>query len=334
MEESELLDRAKTYSFDQLPTDRDCFVIPEAEYKVLVAEWCRYYDEPDGQVVAHPNERLSYRWCALKKVGGASYDVNVCITRSHRFHGVLRRLAHKDFVACLYFREYSKRPYIVVSDDWISQIEKNHSSIFAMIDTIGMREFLANEGKVSKERYFLLSEKVDQIADSNKDCVFLSFADSVLIKTNWEAADEKYIETYQPERFIGIVNLIQFAILEALSLKSYAVVSQGVNYIESSDLVRPSGVVNHFSIPSISGPFAEIFAIDDTVRKNIKNGTHNPKSLYLSEALVLSLKTKNGTANGKFEYFDYVPKGLSFWWNRYVPTDFENLRQLVEGVGE
>jgi hypothetical protein len=265
---------ARLYSFEEIPLGRDVFIIGADDLENLRREWSRYLAEPDGTTPAHPNGFLNWRWGALEARGTLSCDVNVCITMSTRFHGAIQKLPSAKIVACVRFVDYEKRPYLVVSQDWFEDIERTMFSLYALVDVIGMKALLDRQGRVEREQALALRDGIDALAARNPDHAFLSFADNVLIKTNWSAQQERYDTTYRPEEFLRLVSKVREVFRSALQLDAYGVVTQGSNQLVDDALLRVSGEHNHVFLGSLGTPFADLFDIDAAVRAAIRAKTH------------------------------------------------------------
>ncbi len=113
---------------------------------------------------------------------------------------------------------------------------------------------------------------------------FVSFADSLLIKGNWTVghfrSDVSY--TYSPEVFVHIFKELQAVYREVLGLDVYAILTQGTNEYYEDSLVHISSGKNHVSLNSLGVPFAQLMAIDTSVRTAIKAKEHGRFELYLT----------------------------------------------------
>jgi hypothetical protein len=120
---------------------------------------------------------------------------------------------------------------------------------------------------------------------------FISFADSLLLKSNWAVghhqSELKY--DYEPEVFINLAKELSGIYQECLGLKVYAVIAQGDN----DNLLHISETKNHVSLNSLGIPFAQIIEIEGVARQALKDGIHEPSDLYMDERYYRSLKLKN-----------------------------------------
>ncbi len=314
----------REYSFEEIPQDRDSFIIPENDLNIFIDICNKINMGIPTENVNHPNEKIDYRWCFVEKLDEDSCDINICVTMNHRFHGVMKKLPKNMFIGCIQAFQFESRPYIVVKDEWIESLQNIPSSIYCMIDIIGIKNYLNKKGIIGCDIYDDYQKRINNIAKNNPEYIFLSFADSLIIKANWEIQANMYNKTYNPEKIIIIIKQIHEIIFEIFKLNSYAIITQGINYVETKDIEGISAN-NYLSIPSISAPFAELFDIEEAVKKNIKNHIHKPYNLYISESVLLTLKFINFKMRDYFEYFHYQPKSFVQSWNRYSPVIIETI---------
>lgn len=107
-----------------------------------------------------------------------------------RFHEVKTFLPTDAFVAAALAYEYDKRVQLFVRTGWLRALHLRSNSIFAMIDAVDMTDAL-KLGKVSHDSVISLRDRLDDIASRHPDISLISFADSLLLKTNWTAGMSK-----------------------------------------------------------------------------------------------------------------------------------------------
>ena len=275
-------------TLDDVPLHRDCVLIGSDQFEELNRIWKDFF--ASGAGMDHPNNHLRVRWCALKGIGADSCEVNICVTKMSRYHGAVKTLPRSKFIVGVYSWDYAKRRYLVVDQQWFDQIEQEPFSLYALVDVIGMKKLLDKHGRVDERQLTAIREGIDALAARNPDHAFLTFADNVLVKTLWRAAEPEYDATYKPEQFLGITEEIDAIFAGALGLHTYVVATQGANYSEETSLLQISPGRNHVFFGSLATPFVEIFEIDKAIRAALQRGTHGPKELYLSESLFLTLQ--------------------------------------------
>ena len=336
MDESENLwpKGVDVYGFDDIAKfcRRDLVLLGSDELNLLRHHWIRYLAEPDGTTPAHPNEFLKFLWCSVEATGIDSYDLGILISNRTRFHLATVRLPRSKFTVFIDIWNYNKCPYLVVTQDWFDEILRTHFSLYGLVDAVGMRKLLAAQGHITREQVVATREGIDQLARRHPNHAFLSFADTVLVKTNWSMmGDAQYEATYRPERFLELIEDVRRVFRSALHLDSYAVVTQGANAAAEDGLVSISPERNHVSFGSLGTPFAQLFEMDTAIRKAVRAGLHRRKTLYLANWFFLTLHykdpfTKNTLAKGlvPFESKFSTPDECS-----YLPVESEELFDLI-----
>lgn len=325
----------EVYPFDRIPSRRDLFLIGSSQLEALRSEWARYLAEPDGTTPRHPNEALNFTWCSVQASADDSCDLNICIDMTRRYHGAVRKLPRSKFVTCVHFWNYQKRPYLVVSQDWFDEIQQALYSLYALVDAIGVRRALESQDGLSPARIAALKSRLDGIAAAHPDHVFFTFADSVIIKTNWSARPGEYSTTYRPESFLDVVEEVRRAFADSLSMDSYAVVTQGANYFQQPNAVEISSTGNHIFLGSLGVPFANLLEIDEAARKAIRENAHPATNLYLSESFAASLRFKAYDQQDKLwiRMAGFTSKVGTVGPSAYLPVDTGDLLALLVRPG-
>ena len=211
-----------------------------------------------------------------------------------RFHEVKTFLPTDAFVDAALAYEYDKRVQLFVRTEWLRALHLRSNSIFAMIDAVDMTDAL-KLGKVSHDSVISLRDRLDDIASRHPDISFISFADSLLLKTNWTAGmvntDVTY--TYRPEAVLLLFRDLQSLYREALGLEIYGVFAQGSNEYYDDQLLHISPSQNHISLNSLGLPFAQISLIEAAARKAIRAGDHPRMDIYMDEDFFRSLQFSN-----------------------------------------
>ncbi|QKQ26979.1 hypothetical protein [Candidatus Reidiella endopervernicosa] len=84
---------------------------------------------------------------------------------------------------------------------------------------------------------------IDQLAQKHPNISFISFADSILLKSNWTVRQHDGIEInydYEPEAFIRLAKELNEIYQECLELRTYAVIAQGGNEYYEDNLLHIS----------------------------------------------------------------------------------------------
>lgn len=277
------------YSFKEIPLDRDCLLMSEiymkefdeALQKMLRREECNPYEVGYVSPVA------------IRTINSNSLDLSWYPNTFTRFHEVSISLPRDVFKACVGCWQYDIKPYIFVDHDWLEHLHLREYSVFALIDAIGVKNAL-RDNALTKDKLIELREKIDRLADIESDISFISFADSLILKTNWDVGYfHKGIKcSYKPEKILLVIKELDRIYKEVLGLPIYAVLTQGSNEYYGEPLLHISKNQNHICLNSLGVPFAELLAIESAAKSAIKSGVHPPMQLYLDEQFYNSIQFK------------------------------------------
>lgn len=276
------------YPYEDVPLNRDCFLMDECYLQEYEASILNIFAGKGGAPIGY----ISYS--AARKINEHSIDFSWYPNIFSRFHEVAISLPRNQLVTCVGCWRYDEKPHIFVKSRWLEQLHLKSYTVFCMVDAIGVKAALQN-GTVSREKLLLLREGIDRLAESHIEVCFVSFADSLLIKSNWTVghfqSDVSY--TYNPESFLNIIKELQNIYQEVLNLDVYAVLTQGTNEYYEDSLVHISSGKNHISLNSLGIPFAQLMAIDISVRAAIKANEHGCFELYLDKHFYNSLQLRS-----------------------------------------
>jgi hypothetical protein len=90
------------------------------------------------------------------------------------------------FVACVSCARYDDTLRVFVRSGWFRNLYLRAHSIFALVDTIGVKDAL-RRNSLTREKLVLLRDRIDVVARAYPTISFISFADSLLLKSNWSA---------------------------------------------------------------------------------------------------------------------------------------------------
>jgi len=221
-------------------------------------------------------------------------------------------LPKKEFVKCVGCSAYGERPHIFVKSSWFEHLYLRQYTVFCVVDAVGVKKAL-NDGELSRKKLIELRNAIDKVADQNPNVSFISFADSLLLKSNWTVGNYKsdVSYTYKPEVLIQVIKDIRTIYKEILGLDIYAIMTQGSNEYYEDPLTHISETGNHICLNSLGIPFAQLTEIDKAAHSAIKAGTHIPSELYMEEQFLYSLNFKIGfdrDSLGKYKYLDKMTK--------------------------
>ncbi|MDZ4180828.1 MAG: hypothetical protein U1E29_16625 [Coriobacteriia bacterium] len=223
-----------------------------------------------------------------------------------RFHELTILLPRDKIFESVGCWKWDWDPTIFVDNDWLDRLYAKTFSAFGLTDVIGMKNAIKS-GQLSRDKLLLLKDKIDHLALQYPAIAFISFADSVLFKSNWTIGsvgnDLKY--TYRPELFLEVAAGLRDTFRSTMGLDAYTVLTQGYNEYYDDGLLHVSGSRNHVCLNTLGTPFAELFAIDEAARQSIRNASHPPAEVYIADTLYHSLNLRlefNKTARPKSTY--------------------------------
>ncbi|RYY26112.1 MAG: hypothetical protein EOP62_11580 [Sphingomonadales bacterium] len=299
----------RTTDLDGLPLGRDTWIMDES----YIAEWEDIWLKSiGGDENASPFEVGYITPVSIDAVTAAGAEIRWYPNTHDRFHVVKTFLPREAFVAAAVAQAYESRFSVFVKGDWLRKLHLRSNSIFAMVDAVDMTEAITS-GSISHEKVIALRQALDEIAALHPSISFISFADSVLLKTNWTAGmvdtDVKY--TYVPERLLLLFQELQTLYRSTLGLEIYGVFAQGSNEYYDDPLLHISEARNHISLNSLGLPFAQISLIEDAARRAIREGDHPRMEIYMDSDLFHSLQFQDYERKDGWPSAPYKPKMTS-----------------------
>jgi hypothetical protein len=283
----------ETHTLDTLQKNQELLLQDEIyieEYKKSVAdqdnggEW-----KPVGYVC----------FVAVKRVTPEIIELSFFPITSDRRHEVSIVLPRNQIIFCVRAWHWDERPTLFVKSEWLEKTLSRLNCVFGLIDAIGVRNKLET-GTSINDQLSKLRSGLDEIASRYPQISFVSFADSVFIKSHWSLG-VKY--TYDPETLLNLFTEIRTLFKESLGLPVYGVFTQGSNeyYADSSMHVSK----NHVCLNSLGAPFADLFAIDAVARRAYKENPHSD-DLYLDEAYFNSLRLDSKFKQTVLDWHSYT----------------------------
>ena len=279
------------YSIDDIPTETDLYLRSEEDMAA--------YEKSMLVLFAEKRWESESRVCfvAVQKINTASLELLWFTNIYDRYHRLSITLPRDKIRCCVGSFNWDEDPTIFVDSDWLQEALRQSKCVFAMIDASGVRDALSAGLDFAKTLPCLRSG-VDEIASNFPDVSFISFADSIILKSHWTSGyfkdATKY--SYYPESLLHIFKDVEVLFHSVLGLKAYGIFTQGSNVYEDS-LLHISESKNHVCLNSLGAPFSDLKTIDETARRSIREGIHAPFDLYLDESYFLSLKL-GGDAKG------------------------------------
>ncbi|TZG29337.1 hypothetical protein [Sphingomonas montanisoli] len=290
------------HKMEDVPLDRDIFLMGDewmAEYSIAMLKGIAGGDWDNVGYISYA--------CA-RSVSADGIELSWYPNIYDRFHEVRVNLPRRHFVACTEMWQYDEKPRIFVSAQWLEDLHLRVFSVFALVDVIGVRRALLN-GSITKEKLAALQGRIDAISANHTDVSFVSFADSLLLKTNWTVGqwDRPIKYTYEPEKIIKLMPELVKAYKDELGLSIYAVVTQGQNEFYEDSLIHKSSSGNHISLNSLGLPFAQLQSIESAAKHASKTGVHQFSELYMDVSFFKSLKMKHDFKKDHIQQYPYVP---------------------------
>lgn len=297
------------FTLDELPLGQDTWIMDEAYIGEWEAEWLMTFR---GDKEASPYEIGYITPVSIEEVTPAGAYIRWYPNTHDRFHVVKTFLPREAFVSAALAYEYEKRVSVFVKSEWLRKLHLRSNSIFAMIDAVDMTTAIRS-GAITHDKVIALRDALDTFAAQNTFMSFISFADSLLLKTNWTAGmidtDVRY--NYVPETLLILFQQLQTLYRSILGLEIYAVLAQGANEYYDDPLLHISKAQNHISLNSLGLPFAQIALIEGAVRKAIRNGEHPPMEIYMDSDLFHSLMFADYERKNHWPSAPYKPKMTS-----------------------
>jgi hypothetical protein len=277
------------YAYEDIPANRDIYLMDEKWMAEYEASLIRVFEGHGTDY--KPVGFISYA-CARRILPGGiefSWYPNIF----DRFHEVSAWLPRDAIVTCVGSWQCDEKPHIFVKGEWLNQLHLRSYTVFALIDAIGMKEAISSNS-LTREKLVRLRDRIDELASRYPSISFISFADSLLLKSNWNvghySSGVKY--TYSPELFFRLFTELLIVYREELGLEIYAVLTQGSNEYYDDAVTHVSASGNHISLNSLGVPFAQLQAIEDAARQAIRSGAHHPCDLYMDGLFFHSVRFK------------------------------------------
>lgn len=297
------------FTLDELPLGRDIWVLDEAYISEWEEEWLKTIR---GDENASPYEVGYVTPVSIEEFTTAGADIKWYPNTYDRFHAVKTFLPRGAFVDAVVAYEYERRISVFVRSEWLRKLHLRSNSIFVMIDVVNMAEAIKS-GAISHEKVIALRDALDEFAARHPSISFISFADSLLLKTNWTAGmfDTDVEYTYAPESLLILFQQLQALYRDTLGLEIYGVFAQGSNEYYDDPLLHISKTQNHISLNSLGLPFAQVSLIETAARKAIKAGDHQGMEIYVDSDLFHSLMFKDYERKARWPSAPYKPKMTS-----------------------
>lgn len=313
----------EVFDFENIPMNRDCFLMDEMYMREYEENILRVFAGGDGKNVG------LISWVACDSIRENALELSWHVNIFDRFHSIPVVLPKDKLIACVECREMSEKPHLFVEHDWLEELFLQTHSVFCMVDASDFKKFM-EDGSLSKESLAKLRDKIDELGKEYPQIVFISFADSLLLKSNWSVGyyAKGIKNTYNPEIFVEVVSKLADIYLDVLNLDIYAILTQGANGYYDNSLLHVSGAGNHISLNSLGIPFADLLAIELAAKHTIKQGRHKRMQLYMDRSFYLSLKFKSEFKRDEQRCYVYESKMKSAN-SQYYANDIKTIQDAL-----
>jgi hypothetical protein len=275
--------------FESVPLNCDLYLMDE--------RWLAQYEESLVSMF-NGNDYIAVgyiSYAAIRRIDEFVLELSWYPNIHDRFHEVTVTLPRDQFIVCVGSPQCDEKFHIFVRSSWLTNLHLRPYSAFALVDAIGVKNAISRQ-QLSSGKLVELRSRIDFVAEQNPGISFVSFADSLLLKSNWSVGkfDTNVTYTYEPEALVKLLPQISSIYRDVLGLRIYAAITQGLNEYYDQTLLHISNSANHVCLNSLGLPFAQLLAIDDAVRNAIRQGTHAPADLYIDDLFYHSLRFRHG----------------------------------------
>ncbi|NWJ39499.1 MAG: hypothetical protein HXX12_00825 [Geothrix sp.] len=204
--------------FEEVPLDRDVFLMGEQWLKDYESAMISMFDGGE-----YPN--VGYiAYAAVRRVGESALEISWYPNIHDRFHEVSVFLPRDQVVVSVESSQYGEKVHIFVKDEWLDSLYSRPYSLFALFDVIGVKKAIRS-GQLSNERLANLRNRIDDLAKTHPEVAFITYADSLLIKSQWRAGffEKKVKYQYEPEALVLLYPEIASIYGEVLGMPIYGV---------------------------------------------------------------------------------------------------------------
>jgi hypothetical protein len=314
------------YRFEEVPLNEEICLMDEK----WMPEYERALLESVDETGKNAYEVGYYAYASARTIKSDVIELSWYPNTTDRFHQMRILLPRSAFINCVGSWRYDYKPLIFVSGEWLTNLYLRSHCVFALIDAINFREALSG-GLLTRQKLVELRNRIDMIAAANPTVAFISWADSLLLKSHYTIGqyDSQVKNTYQPEHILRLLPDINKAYEEIFGVGVYAVITQGSNEYYEDELLHIADSRNHISFNSLGLPFAQTQAIEQQARRAIRSRVHPPADAYLDEAFYHSLRFRDGfdkNVEVKFTYNAPMATAPTY----YFPINFDFLKANLE----
>jgi hypothetical protein len=324
--------RFHRYELADIPLNRDIYLVDELYAQEYEEVLLSVFDGGAFRAIGLVSP------VAVRAVHDSALELSWYPNTSDRFHEVSLTLPRSKVRACIGYPDFDLKPTIFVDSSWLDELHAKSFSVFALVDAVDIRN-LSREGKLSRASLLALRSRLDALSAGHPQAAFISFADSILIKSNWTVGSihNELSYTYRPEAVVEIAGDVRAIFRDTLGTGSYTVLAQGYNEYYSDELLHVATSQNHVCLNSLGVPFARLTAIDRAARKAIRQCVHPAAELYMDQGFYHSLRLRFEYEKNKRPRAPYdfkMSEQPSYYYYADVETILDNVetRTMAERV--
>lgn len=278
--------RFDNYAYDSVPLDQDIYLINASHEEAYHEMMLKFFDGEE-----YDYKMFSVAFAAARTINKDKIELSWYPNVYDRFHEVQVSLPKSAFSRCVGAWDCDKKPRIFVKKEWLDSLYLKTYSVFAMVDAANFKNSL-NKNKITRKNLISLRDQIDDLSNRYSDVLFISFADSILLKSNWNPGYFKEGKKYQynPELFIKLAIEINLIYQKSIGVDTYMVLAQGSNEYYNDPLHHVSKSGNHISLNSLGLPFAVLEEIETQARKSIRRKDHERSQIYMDQLFFNSLR--------------------------------------------
>lgn len=320
-----MFDHAYIESLDitEVPLDRDVYLMDVIWMEAYAAALQTWLAGGDYENVG------SISYAAARRATNDGVDFFWYPNAQKRRHAMRIHLPATAFVTCVNCLELSEKPRVFVRSEWLTALHEQSHCAFALVDAKGVKAALA-AGTITADGISDLARRIDAIAAAHPYLAFVSFADSLIVKSQWSVGtwNSGVSYTYEPEQILRVLPLIDQAYRDVFGLETYAMVTQGLNPAHDQ-LLHISAHRNHISLNSFGLPFAHLQAMESQARIAIRNGEHDQADIYLDKDFFNSLSWRHAFEKNKEPRGSYLAP-MAATPCTYVMMSFQRLFENLQ----
>jgi hypothetical protein len=308
------------YPLDEIPLGRDLFLRPVSDMQAHEKAMVECFEGNEW----HPVGAVCF--VSATNIEETSIELSWAVRTSDRFHTLNVTLPKEKIEICVGSIDWDEDPSLFVQDEWLAKMLRRTKCTFALIDAIGVRDAI-KKGLDFEETLPEYRKRIDELSDRYPQVSFISWADSIILKSHWRSGyfKEGIEYTYAPELFIEIFLEVKKVFAEVFGLRIYGIFTQGENSFQD-ELIHISEKQNHICLNSLGAPFADLKNIEDEARKNIKRERHEGHELYLDLSYFQSLNLKFRHKKHLKEKFTYI-SSISQAESEYVCVELSDMEE-------